>query len=221
MNAILAETPSQLNFTDQKIQSFGNLQRGWHFGGGVAPQMPTIETALVLNRALLRNRLLITNAFPGISGEILVTGRSGSTVIELTIEPESGITLVREVADEEVFYQEGLTLEDAVKHINSLRGESWALSGLYIGTTTTQTPDRLRALLSSHQAMAQEFQLLTKIAYTRQARATVTISKGTIEMSPVARQSSGLSLTGFCRPSVNSFSAALIQGMTATTISEA
>lgn len=205
MSQPIAETASQLNFTDQKIRDFGDLQRGWHFGEGVAPERETIETALVLNRALLRNHFSVTNAFPGVSGEIQVTGRHGSLSVELTIEPGSGITLVLEYEKEEIIYVEGLTLVDTLAQVSNMRGGLWALSGLYIRNIMTPIHIHSQVLPSSPPATTRGFPLLMKTAYTQQAQAVAVISKGTIGTFQVARRSSGLSALKTYQPSASSF----------------
>ena len=220
MSQPIAEIASQLTFIDQKILGFADLQRGWHFGEGVAPERESIETALVLNRALLRSDFPVTNAFPGISGEIQVKGRRGSLFVELTIEPGSGITFVQELESEEVTYREGLTLLDTLEQISRLRGGLWALSGLYIRNIMTPIHSHSQALPSSPPATARAFRLLTKIVYASQVQVVAVTSIGTIGTLQVAHRSSGLSALRTYQPSVSAFVTAARPKTIATVTSE-
>jgi len=73
--------------TLEKIQSYGRLKKGWHFGEGVSIQRGTLVAGRSALTSLTNNGFDQTDAFPGLAGEIRVTGYRGSYYFELTVVP--------------------------------------------------------------------------------------------------------------------------------------
>jgi hypothetical protein len=117
--SILVATQESLAQTTAKILSFRELPVGWHFGGGVPPMNETIAAALKLNQEAEASGFDKTNAFPGIEGEIQVTAYLGALCLEFTIERDGGITFVKEQDDRELFYESGLTLDEAITRLHA------------------------------------------------------------------------------------------------------
>jgi hypothetical protein len=118
--SILVATQESLTQTTAKILSFGELPVGWHFGGGVPPAKETIAAALHLNREAEASGFDKTNAFPGIEGEIQVTAHLGALCLEFTIERDGGITFVKEKGGQEIAYESGLTLDEAIGRFHTV-----------------------------------------------------------------------------------------------------
>ena len=118
--SILVATQERLAQTTAKILGFAELPVGWHYGGGVPPAETTITAALKLNREAEASGFDKTNAFPGIEGEIQVTAYLGALCLEFTIERDGGITFVKEQDDQELAYESGLTLEEAMGRLHAV-----------------------------------------------------------------------------------------------------
>jgi len=110
----------KVHTTERKIFGFKNLESGWHYSEGVPFQVERLKKAVQLNQEAVRLGFFETDAFPGVSGEISVTIYHGVYYLEFTIEHTDVITFVCEIGDEEVTYEEGLTLEEAKARIRKL-----------------------------------------------------------------------------------------------------
>jgi hypothetical protein len=133
--------PGRVAQTAKKITGFEQLQPGWHYGGATPPTQHSIDLALSLNVAIWYAGFRRTNAFPGVDGEVRVTGYHGTIYLECTVELNGHITLVLEQDDREVMYREGLSMNEAFAELSKLRGITWASSGSSIRATTTPTED--------------------------------------------------------------------------------
>jgi hypothetical protein len=107
--------------TAEKISQFANLPFGWHYGFGLPPDTETIHRALLVEAALREASFQETNAFPGLDGEIQVTGYHEALCVELTVEPNSRVTFVAQQAQQEIAHED-LTYAQALKRI-----EAWKL----------------------------------------------------------------------------------------------
>ena len=87
-------TPSTIT----KIKNFANLPIGWHHGKGIPPAKETINVALHVNQ-FARNMLFLTDAVPGLEGEIqLVVFEDKSekdSYLEITIERDQSFNITR------------------------------------------------------------------------------------------------------------------------------
>lgn len=88
--------------TDQKIRSFKALPGGWHYGEGIAPSPAMIESARDWLKQVTQYGFLVTDAFPGIAGEIMISGRRGEDEIELILENDNTISFYHQRNDESV-----------------------------------------------------------------------------------------------------------------------
>lgn len=98
------------------LRALRNLPSGWHFGEGVVIDSKIIDAGLVLHGALLHAGYKTTDAFPGVGGEVQVTGY-GADFIELTIRADGMVDLYRERDDMEIQSVASLTLEQAIQSI--------------------------------------------------------------------------------------------------------
>ena len=106
--------------TIEQIRRFDRLADGWSYGEGCAFSAQTIKDAedLAVRASALGFELM--DAFPGLSGEVLVTLYAAPHYYELTIEPDKGITLMQEHKQAETFYAEYPSSLAALKQLGEL-----------------------------------------------------------------------------------------------------
>lgn len=129
--------------TELKLESFRDLSPGWCYGDGVQITENAIATAQRIHEHALLYGFPATDAFPGISGEVrIAVYPAAEHYFEFTIEPNGEITFVAEENDEETGYQEGLSLEQALRKLRELRIKECGSSDSYIPATMTgENPD--------------------------------------------------------------------------------
>jgi hypothetical protein len=127
-----------------KIQSFGRLPHGWHYGKGAPASQAMIRAALTALSTFMALGFPLTDAFPGIGGEIMVTAYKGRHCIELTIEPNNTFTIAHEFAGEDRFYESErsneqiqIDLAEIARNIEQLEQEKCATSYSSILNATT------------------------------------------------------------------------------------
>ena len=81
-----------------QIISFGDLPDGWNYGGGYRATCCAIRTALRINNLLINVEDI--EAFPDVSGAILVSGYYGNENLEIFIHSDGQIDLTREIDDD-------------------------------------------------------------------------------------------------------------------------
>ena len=206
INNYLFEKHYPISEIESKIIAFRGLPRGWNYGQGVPPSEETINIARALNTDLQRSGFQKTNAFPGIDGEIQITAYHESFYLEFTISVDGKITFVQERDNEELRYEEGLSVADAVNKIRAFWGSLWASSDLSI-TYTTMTPKKrdLPVLHSETQATGLAYPSLRKNVRNDLAQVFVTTSKDTIQTLRVAPHYSSIFQTGYSLQLVHSF----------------
>ena len=109
----------------RKILSFGELPYGWHYGEGEPIAHPIITQALQINEKM-EIMGLQTNTFPGYNGEIQVNGYRGNYTLEFIIEQPDDITYIVEEYDEELSYEEHLSLSEVLNKIECDISDSFA-----------------------------------------------------------------------------------------------
>jgi len=83
-----------------KIDSFGKLPKGWHYGEGVPASKKRMEKAHKIND-FFNGYGVKTDAFPGIEGEIQVVAYLDEYYWEITIERDNSVVYVFEVNEVE------------------------------------------------------------------------------------------------------------------------
>ena len=89
--------------TQEKIRSFSELPTGWHYGHGVAVSQGTVAISLLFESFIKLIGFPETDAFPGITGEVMVAGYSRTNHVQVTVEPDGTFRLAHEVDGLEVF----------------------------------------------------------------------------------------------------------------------
>jgi len=208
----------RISQTAQKIENFRQLPVGWHFGSGVPPTGDTIQKAIALNRVAAQVGFTKTNAFPGVDGEIQITLYDDSVYLEFTIESDGTITFVYEHDNKEILYKEKLSLDEAVRKIQELRGATWVSSELFIDSITTPIKGGSQVLPLSHLVTGAGFPLSMKSVSYRSVPAFVSTSPPITEAYLELCRSSG-TYTQKSYPDIVSLSSEQVLGMFATTIS--
>ena len=111
-----------------KILSFNALKDGWHFGEGVAVKKDIIKMALALDREAYKYGYYVTDAFPGLDGEIAFTIYFGYDYFEFLIENNGLINFFHEYKNKDVSIESNISLKKALKKIDMLKGEICTLS---------------------------------------------------------------------------------------------
>jgi hypothetical protein len=139
--------------TAEKINLFSTLPERWHYGSGAAPRRDTVESALWWNSKVIHAGFDKTDAFPGVNGEIMVTGYAGPHYIEVLIEPSLRIDLVYEMGNQEQIHLERATALDAYKTLEKI---AWGICNTSAYSTLgilTANAMSLKALHSKYTMM--------------------------------------------------------------------
>lgn len=151
--------------TVKKIHDFKKLGKGWSYGEGEPFKDSILNNAISLIREAFNLAFYTTDTFPGLNGEVMCTIYYSNHYLEFILEPDGDVTFTREKGDEEICYQEGLSLQDAKEKIRELRKETW-------NTYESSTPDTimtventdLQALRLGIREKTPEYQSLTSTA---------------------------------------------------------
>ena len=179
----------------RKILQFQNLKPGWHLGIGVTPTPYAIQQAFGLHLELVSHGFVLTNAFPGPNGEVQVTAYQDDWFVEITVEPnsEKGITFVFEKADEELVYQEGLTVQAVKTFIKEAQHAIWPTSASLILFTSTLTEKNSQVWPSKTPLTKAGYPFLKTNAQLTPARRFVPTSIGFMPDSRKFRRYTGRS----------------------------
>lgn len=146
------------SLTEDKIRSFLNFPKGWHFGHGFPPSDKTVMKALrICNLAQLYS--LETDAIPGIDGEIQILCFNANDTLEFTIGKEGKVTFVFEKGIKEISYIEGLSIEKAIDKLFEYGRKICNLSKSSIKITTSNTKKDLAAWRSKIPPTEAEYRL--------------------------------------------------------------
>lgn len=118
--------------TVKKIHGFKKLEKGWHYGEGELFEDSILDNAASLIQEAFDLAFYTTDAFPGLNGEVICTIYYGDHYLEFILEPDDSITFSREKGDEEICYQEELSLQGAKEKIRQFRKEIWSTCAYFI-----------------------------------------------------------------------------------------
>ncbi|HEX3665819.1 MAG TPA: hypothetical protein VHU23_11365 [Rhizomicrobium sp.] len=205
--------------TREKIESFSALPTGWYYGSGKAPDRAAIDNAHNWHATLIRRGFPLTDAFPGQSGEIMISGYSGGDVAELILEADNTYSLYLEKDGQETL---SLPRRDAQEIMRSLcvieaieAGDKWNMSGFSITSISTKGGTDSSASLSRIQG--EVYHSYSSNVYKAEQNQSAATSGGTTKMPPESLQYSGF-LTNSSYPLVQTFNSGLpLPEMSATT----
>lgn len=110
--------------TLEKIRSFGTLGKGWHYGEGQGPSLETLELAEKTAKGLHLELFCKIDAFPGVWGEIQVTGYLPDYFIEINILSNNSVEFLVEDQNQEVILEfEGLNFDGLLSKIKFFKGQ--------------------------------------------------------------------------------------------------
>lgn len=132
--------------TIKKIEGFRELKEGWNFGEGEPFNDNIIDQAKFINKEIIEYGFLETDAFPGSSGEIMVTLYYDDKYLEFTVEPDCTITFAKEKDKEIIEYKEGFTTDKALEKVKIFREEICLSSESFILPSLTIEKTDLKVL---------------------------------------------------------------------------
>ncbi|MDM8553023.1 hypothetical protein QUF72_23295 [Desulfobacterales bacterium HSG2] len=106
--------------TIAKIKSFERFKPGWSFGEGSGFDENILAKAILLIITAHNFGFKETDAFPGLSSEVMVTLYLKNDHWEFTIEPDECVTFIHEKNDETIIYEEGLSFETAISKLKNI-----------------------------------------------------------------------------------------------------
>ncbi len=125
--------------TKQKISSFKYLPSGWHYGEGIRPADAMIDAAHDWHNRIASLGFTATNAFPGVAGEIMISGKSGDHDVEIILETNGTLSFEHSKEDETVTSIERGSAGQVEEALSEAAGELWNTSGLFISDISNQT----------------------------------------------------------------------------------
>ena len=124
--------------TAEKIASFSNKREGWHFGEGCGASQIALKNAQDINRFAHLNGWS-TEAFPGISGEILISLKSrAGDYYETILEVDGTLTLIEEHEGGDETRREKLSVSDVINTLSWNSVSACAISASFIPTIGVQ-----------------------------------------------------------------------------------
>jgi hypothetical protein len=111
--------------TINKVNSFGELSNGWHFGEGVSPSKQIRELAIKFLRVAEIMGINRTNAFPGVDGQIQVTFYHEDSMLEVTLEPDGSFTLAEDEGSTQSLFEEGASRSKAYARLREFSDKIW------------------------------------------------------------------------------------------------
>jgi hypothetical protein len=125
--------------TAKKIQSFGKLPDGWHYGTGERAPDSIVSIALEYLSYFTILGFEETDAFPGIDGEIMLTAYKRSHCIEVTVEVDKTFTIAHQIDRKDHTYETDLSGISAsleiTRIVREIEQEEWNSLGSLIHST--------------------------------------------------------------------------------------
>jgi len=178
--------------TRRKLASFRELKQGWHYGEGVPFSQCVIKSATTINQEALQLGFTETDAFPGIGGEIRVTVYHNIHYLEFTVETDGQITFVYEKDQEEIYYEEKLSLQESKRRLKEFY-DQWNGYEFSAGSGGMNlASDDTIALLLDQEAMKKSQWSTTSVLYLPE-KPSVGISRNTTRPWRTTRPFSGAS----------------------------
>lgn len=149
------------NSTERLIRSFGKLSKGWHYGEGLPPSSKAIDTAICLNKDLIRKGLTNTEAFPGLNGNLIINLQFNEYYFEFDIYNNHSINLYCEIDDRKFSEEKNRDYNGITKTISNTIAK-WTSSESCTSGTTQNKREDLSEPLSRTQGTDLEYLLFSK-----------------------------------------------------------
>lgn len=142
--------------TLELIQSFERLAPNWAGAEGCRFSHATVASAIQILEKIAPAAEK-TDAFPGLNGEVMVTGYKSQCCIELTVEADGTLWGALETRNTIVRSTERIQPADVDAYIAQFKNLCNAFE-YFLSSITTPTEKLSSTLRSSRQRMAQEYQ---------------------------------------------------------------
>lgn len=143
-----------LTETINKLVKFSELEEGWRFGEGGAPEPRLIQLADKFIRYGSSLGIERFNVFTGSDKEVLVSFYVDEQALEFVFYPDGAITMAEDKNGVQVDFQEEITEREIYTHIWQLRFTTQTLFAPSIRETSIPRQERLTVQLSGLRAMA-------------------------------------------------------------------
>jgi hypothetical protein len=181
-----------LNETRDKIIGFAYLPVGWNFNKGVPAKEPALKTALTLLDELEKAGFHDTDAYPGDDGSVMVSAYALPDYFDFDVKPSGRITVAHARGDDDLSYQEGLSMEEAQRKIKEFAIQQWHTSDcLTSATITTKNSNGSKVMLFESQKTGRVSLSLTANAPKEPVVVFVNIAPDTMPPLPGRRSSIG------------------------------
>lgn len=189
-----------INETLLKIAEFSELPEGWHFGEGKRISKDNVSIAERIFYAIFYQGIVATDAFPGIDGEIRITGYFDEHYLEFTLETDESITYLYEIDDIEIEYKENLSIVEVlevIKTITTKINPNKCLFDQSIKTIGINKKSDFKVWHSNPPAVTEGFQLFAVNALSNIADAYAPMPIDIMPLSQILLLSSGNSTRPF------------------------
>jgi hypothetical protein len=130
-----APTAATVTRAERKLASFSELPVGWHYGRGGPISRPVLERAVAVAQHLIMAGFSRNDAFPGVDGDVQVTGYHGRHFISIDIMSGDRFDVRHDIGGIEHCCVEGVGWPGVKIVINEVATEVWGISGLFtLGT---------------------------------------------------------------------------------------
>jgi hypothetical protein len=146
--------------TIEAVLSFKALSAGWHYGKGVAFSRRVIELALFVNSRLTQIGSVPTEAFPLVTGNVLIVGYNGDDEVEVTCCADGSFEVTQVVGGEVEPSNSFSGLDELYVFLGNIIWKSKKSSGLSIQDITAITKKDFQVLPSAGRQTALAHQSL-------------------------------------------------------------
>lgn len=166
--------------TIEAVLSFRTLSVGWHYGKGVAFSRRVIDLALFVNKRLTQIASVPTEAFPLVTGNVLIVGYNGDDDVEVTCRTDGSFEVSQVVGDEIKYSNSFSRMDELFVFLGSIEWKSKKSSGLSIQDTTAIAKKGFQVLPSVGHQTARAHQSSQQIVPFHVVQRNAIISEDTI-----------------------------------------
>lgn len=203
-----------------KLAEFQALGKGWCYGEGKPIETRVLNSATQIFHVLFKEGIAKTDAFPGVDGEVRVTGYEGEHYLEFTVENNGQVTYLYEQNDQEKIYTENLSLSDAItiarETVASIKSCQYLLDQYTKDTGINKSSD-FKAWHLDLQVMVESLSSVGNVLF-RQANAFATTPKNFTKVFPMTLPSFGSSTEPYSQAITTSTKPRVIREICATEI---
>lgn len=151
-----------------KLDTFAALPAGWHYGRGNPISQAVLDRADKVVGYLVMSGISRTDAFPGVDGEVQITGYNGDHFIAVDVNADETFDVKHDVGGVECCFEDDCVWPGVKDVINKVAAEIWGTSDLFIrGTGTRREASSLTS--PSRSPQTADFRLLRSSALSPQA----------------------------------------------------